>query len=162
EGWILLPSIALIAIVTVAIGLAASMGGRARFAHWAAGTGHLKDPRILVSVMALTVVGLGLGLVVNLAVLQALDLPAGTAIVLTVLVSGYAAGLLPAGPGQLGVFELAISAPLMAQGFPPASAVAAALTLHLVMLTMLLLGGALSMPVSLRSGSERKAAGERQ
>jgi GT2 family glycosyltransferase/uncharacterized membrane protein YbhN (UPF0104 family) len=161
EGWILLPSLALIALVTLAIGLGARMGSRTRFARWTAGTGHLKDPRLLVSMMALTVVGLGLGLAVNLAVLRALDLPAGTAIILTVLVSGYAAGLLPAGPGQLGVFELALSAPLMARGFPPTSAVAAALTLHLVMLTMLLLGGALSMPVSLRYRTGRRAAGER-
>ncbi|MCL4532293.1 MAG: hypothetical protein M1582_03740, partial [Actinobacteria bacterium] len=46
-------------------------------------------------------------------------------------------------------FELAVAASLMALGLPPASAVAAALALHLVLLSMLLLAGAVSAPIGL-------------
>ncbi len=149
-AWILLPSVAAIGAMTLALALGVRIGARPKLARWIVGAEHIKQWRTLLKITLLTVAGLGLGLLVNLCALRALGMPAATPTVLAMLVSGYAAGLLPAGPGQLGVFELAVAAPLMAQGFPPTSAVAAALALHLVMLTMLLLGGAMSLPLNLR------------
>ena len=97
----------------------------------------------------LSIAGLGFGLLVNLSVLRALGLEAWPAAALAMLVSGYAAGLLPAGPGQLGVFDLAVATPLMGLGMAPASAIASAVMLHLVMLAMLILGGALAVPLGM-------------
>ncbi len=111
------------------------------------------NPGLLAGVVLLTAAGIALGLLVNLAVLNALGLPADVRPAALMLVSGYAVGLLPSGPGQLGVYELAVSAPLVALGVPAASAVAAALALHLVLLAVLGLGGLLSLPLGVIAGS---------
>lgn len=189
--WILLPPVAAIGGMTIALAIGVRIGSQTIPTRWMghylirwrrAGVhspppvarqlsdGGTQDPATQIQragmnwtrflgIGGLTVAGLGLGLLVNLAALQALGLPATTAAVLAMLVSGYAAGLLPAGPGQLGVFELAVAAPLIEQGFPPTSAVAAALTLHLVMLTMLLLGGAISLPLNVRLRTGKRPRG---
>ena len=111
------------------------------------------NPRLLAGAVLLTAAGMVLGLLVNLAVLNALGLPVDVGAAALMLVSGYAVGLLPSGPGQLGVYELAVSAPLVALGVPAASAVAAALALHLVLLSVLGLGGLLSLPLGVLAGS---------
>ncbi len=131
------------------LGMGVRTGQRLGLSRWLAGAEPLRDPRRLAAVGTLTLLGLGLGLMVNLAVLQALAFPVGLTLGVAMLVSGYATALVPAGPGQLGVFELAVATPLIALGFSPASAVAAALTLHLVLLSMLLLAGLVALPLGL-------------
>jgi hypothetical protein len=69
------------------------------------------------------------------------------------LLAGYAVGLVPSGPAQVGVFELAVAAPLAAVGLAMPAAVTAALGLHLVLLAMLALGGLLALPLGLQSRS---------
>jgi uncharacterized membrane protein YbhN (UPF0104 family) len=94
---------------------------------------------------ALTFASLGLGVLVNLAVLQALGLGPDLTLGLVILLSGYALGLAPAGPGQLGVFELGITAPLVALGVPSGPALAVAVALHLVLLSAFGLGTLVGM-----------------
>jgi uncharacterized membrane protein YbhN (UPF0104 family) len=65
------------------------------------------------------------------------------------LVAGYAAGLFPSGPAQLGVFEVTVAAPLVAAGFSYPTAFSAAVTLHLVLLVMLGVGGAAAVLLGL-------------
>jgi|GEM_PF-2070400 len=112
----------------------------------------------MAGIGVLTLAGMGLGLLVNLAVLRALGLPADLTLGAIMLVSGYAAGLMPSGPGQWGVFELAVSAPLMAFGLPAASSIATAFTLHVVLLAVLGLGGLMSLPLGLLNRSHEAAA----
>ncbi|HEX2988754.1 MAG TPA: lysylphosphatidylglycerol synthase transmembrane domain-containing protein [Chloroflexota bacterium] len=100
---------------------------------------------LIAEVAGLTMAGMILGLLVNLAALEAMGLPQGLMAAAVMLVSGYAVGLVPSGPAQLGVYELAVSAPLMTLGLPPASAVSAALALHLVLLVALGIGGMLAL-----------------
>jgi uncharacterized membrane protein YbhN (UPF0104 family) len=114
---------------------------------------HLRQPGALLAVLSLTTAGLGLGLVANLLVLQALGLPPSLQVGALMLLGGYAGGLLPAGPGQLGVFELAVAAPLLASGLSRASAVTAAVALHLVILVSLLLGGVLALVFTIGDGA---------
>lgn len=102
---------------------------------------HLARPRLLGWAAVLTVGGLGLGTLVNLAALQAVGLPAQAAAGLAMLLAAYAVGLLPTVPAQLGVFELGVSAPLIGLGLAPPVAVAAAVALHLALLSALALGG---------------------
>lgn len=137
------------AAILVALGVGVRIVHHLELGRWLAGTEPLRDPRRLAAVGGLSLLGLGLGLLVNLAVLEALAFPVAVTLGVAMLVSGYATALVPAGPGQLGVFELAVAASLMALGLPPASAVAAALALHLVLLSMLLLAGAVSAPIGL-------------
>lgn len=113
--------------------------------------------RVLPGALGLSVAGMGLGLAVNLAVLEALGQPVGLAPGTAMLVSAYAVGLVPALPGQIGVFELAVSAALMGVGFPAPSAVTASLALHLVLLALLALGGVLALPLRL-VGRSREVA----
>ncbi len=138
---------AAIVAVTVGFGLVLRLAGRIELPAVARGVDHLREGRALTGLGILSIAGLGFGLLVNLSVLQALGQEAGLAAALAMLISGYAAGLLPAGPGQLGVFDLAVATPLMGLGVAPASAIASAITLHLVMLTVLVLGGVLAVPL---------------
>jgi glycosyltransferase 2 family protein len=132
-------------------GLALAAGrwsdGRAGLGRWTAELRHLRSFRVLAGAAVLTAAGVGLGLLVNLLVLRALSLPSGVMIGLIMLLAGYAVGAVPAGPGALGVFELAVATPLMAVGLTPAASVAAALTLHLVLLATVGVGGLLAVPL---------------
>ncbi len=110
---------------------------------------HLRGGLVLLGASALTVIGLGLGLLVNLFVLQALDIPMSLTLGAIMLLSGYAAGLVPSAPGGLGVFELAVSTPLLALGLSPAAALAAAVGLHLVLFATLAVGGLCVLPLGL-------------
>ena len=73
----------------------------------------------------------------NLAVLAATGTPPAIDPAARILVSGYAAGLLPAPPGRLGVFEAAVVAALVSGGMELNSAIAAALALHALQLLLL-------------------------
>ena len=101
---------------------------------------------------------LGFGLLVNLLVLYALGLPVTLTAGLVMLLAGYAVGLVPSGPAQIGVFELAVAAPLTVVGLAMPTAVTAALGLHLVLLAMLALGGLLALPLGLQSRTVPPAA----
>jgi uncharacterized membrane protein YbhN (UPF0104 family) len=114
---------------------------RATVVAWGAALAYLRRPRLLLGASLLTAASLGLGCLVNVLALQALGLPASLLASGLMLLVGYAVGLLPSTPGQAGLFELAVAAPLIAIGFSPPTAVAAALALHAVLLAALLLGG---------------------
>lgn len=154
---LLLAAIALGGVVRV-VGPRRPAGSPAWLERWTAELRHLGRPPVLLGVVALTVAGLGLGLLVNLLVLRGLALPSGLTAGATMLLAGYAVGVLPAGPGQLGLFELAVASPLVAAGFSPGQAVAAALALHLVLLATLALGGLLALPLGLLEQPQRRGA----
>jgi uncharacterized membrane protein YbhN (UPF0104 family) len=118
---------------------------------------HLRGGLVLLAASALTVVGLGLGLLVNLFVLQALAIPMSLTVGAVMLLSGYAAGLVPSAPGGLGVFELAVSTPLLAVGLSPAAALAAAVGLHLVLFATLAVGGLCVLPLGLLEQARERA-----
>jgi hypothetical protein len=120
------------------------LGRQALLRHAAAALAYLRNWRLLSVAMALTVGGLALGTLVNLTVLSMLGLPASVPWGLIMLVAGYAAGIIPSGPAQFGVFELAVATPLAAAGLDYPMAVTAALSLHLVLLVMLAVGGVVS------------------
>jgi uncharacterized membrane protein YbhN (UPF0104 family) len=143
--WPLLGGGLLVALGLLAVGLRRGDTWPRRLEGWAAELRHLRQPNVVAAAVILTVAGLGLGLAANLLVLQAIGLPSSLQIAALMLVGGYAGGLLPAAPGQLGIFELAVAAPLLASGLSVSAAVAAALALHLVILSTLLLGGLLAL-----------------
>ena len=143
--------VALAAAVALAPRVGRHLRASARVRRWLAALAYLRDWRLLVGAGGLTLIALGFGLLVNLLVLYALGLPVTLTAGLVMLLAGYAVGLVPSGPAQVGVFELAVAAPLAAVGFPMPAAVTAALGLHLVLLAMLALGGLLALPLGLQS-----------
>jgi uncharacterized membrane protein YbhN (UPF0104 family) len=70
----------------------------------------------------------------NLAVLGAVGAPMSVDTAGRILASGYVAGLLPAPPGRLGVFEGAVAAALVSGGMDLTVAVAVAIVLHVLQL----------------------------
>lgn len=161
-----LRTIALAGALAVALLLVAVrrwLGDRTRLAGWIAALGPLRDPRVLALAALLTAGGMTLSICVNLAVLQALRLPPErlpperqleTALIM--LVAGYAVGLVPSAPGRIGVFELGVSAPLIAAGvLTTADAFAAAVGLHFVNLATLALGGLIAVPLGLVAKTPR-------
>ncbi|MBI4492099.1 MAG: flippase-like domain-containing protein [Chloroflexi bacterium] len=149
-------ALALAAGLGLALVLGPRLGKPARLPRWLDGVRHLRDGRVLAGAATLTLASLGLGLLANLAVLRALGLAVELAPGLVMLVAAYAAGLVPGAPGRLGVFELAVAAPLAAAGLSPGASVAAALALHVVLLASLALGGLLALPLGLRGQSRRR------
>jgi glycosyltransferase 2 family protein len=127
------------------------LGRRWRRAAWATRAlvelSHLRRGRPLVLAASLTGLELALALLVNLLVLAAFGRePSAQATVLMIL-AGTAAGLAPAAPGQLGLFELAVSAALVGLGQPSNAAIAVALALHLVVLGNVAAGALLALPL---------------
>jgi uncharacterized membrane protein YbhN (UPF0104 family) len=143
----------IVALGLLLVQLRGGSGWSNRLLVWAAELRYLRQPGALLAVLSLTTAGLGLGLVANLLVLQALGISPSLQSGALMLLGGYAGGLLPAAPGQLGVFELAVAAPLLASGLSGAAAVAAAVALHLVILSSLLLGGLLALLLGLGESS---------
>lgn len=138
------------------------LGARVRWLGWASSLGHLRDWRLLGAVVALTLAGLGLGVVANLAVLRAVGLPADMAPGLVMLLSGYAVGLVPGMPGRVGTFELGIAAPLTTIGIAPAASIGAAVALHAVLLVSLVVGGLVALPLGVQGRRQRKRETEGQ
>jgi uncharacterized membrane protein YbhN (UPF0104 family) len=126
-----------------------------------AAVAHLRDWRVLAIALVLTALHLALGLAVNLTVLHALDIPIHVLAGLVMLVAGYAVGLAPAGPAQVGVFELAVAAALTTVGFAYPAAVTAALVLHLVLLAALATGSLVAVPLGWWDPNRRSAASGR-
>jgi uncharacterized membrane protein YbhN (UPF0104 family) len=138
----LLPAVALGLLVAVGVGLAqryrhlggGGMGaikpllaGAARYARELhAGTFGVV---LITSAFAWVVGGLA-----NIAVLAAVGAPLSVDAAARVLASGYVAGLLPAPPGRLGVFEGAVAAALVAGGMDLSVAIAVAVVLHALQL----------------------------
>ncbi len=153
--------VGLVAAVALAPVVGRHLRARQRVRRWLAALAYLRDWRVLTGAVALTLVALGFSLLVNLLVLYALGLPVTLTAGLVMLLAGYAVGLVPSGPAQIGVFELAVAAPLAAVGLAMPNAVTAALGLHLVLLAMLALGGLLALPLGLQSRTVRPSAGDR-
>jgi len=122
---------------------------RLRLKRWVGPLGYLRDRRLLFATALLTLGGMAAGTLVNLAVLQALRLPLGLSAGAIMLLGGYAAGLVPAGPGRLAVFEVAVAGPLASSGIAPASSLLAAVGLHVVLLASLAAGGLVALPLGL-------------
>lgn len=138
----LMPAVGLGLLVAVALGLAQ------RYRHM--GGGGLAAIRPLVSaaaryarelhagtlaiVVTTSVFAWVLGGVANLAVLAAVGAPPSIDSAGRILASGYVAGLLPAPPGRLGVFEGAVAAALVAGGMDLTLAIGVAVVLHALQL----------------------------
>jgi uncharacterized membrane protein YbhN (UPF0104 family) len=103
----------------------------------------LKDPRtVLVLAMTTAVVWMA-GLAANALVLAAVGVEPTPELAARMLVAGYLAGLLPAPPGRVGVFETGVAAALVSAGVRLGAAVTAGVVLHvglLVELGLLLAG----------------------
>jgi len=84
---------------------------------------------LLTSAIAWVVGGMA-----NLAVLSAVGAPASIDAAGRILASGYVAGLLPAPPGRLGVYEGAVAAALVAGGMDLSLAIAIAVIMHALQL----------------------------
>jgi uncharacterized membrane protein YbhN (UPF0104 family) len=84
---------------------------------------------LLTSILAWTLGGLA-----NLTALSAVGAPASADAAVRILASGYVAGLLPAPPGRLGVYEGAVAAALVGGGMDLTLAIAVAVVLHALQL----------------------------
>jgi hypothetical protein len=138
----LLPAVLLGVLVALALGLVQRyrhvgggglsalrplLAGAARYARELhAGT--------LAIVLATSIFAWVMGGVANLAVLGAVGAPATVDNAVRILASGYVAGLLPAPPGRLGVFEGAVAAALVAGGMDLTQAIGVAVVLHVLQL----------------------------
>ncbi len=138
----------ILAAFTLALGGGRRIAARFGLAQWLASATYLRRPMVLLGTTLLTLAGIALGLLVNLSVLNALGMAADPAAATMMLLSSYAVGLVPAGPGQMGVFELGVSGALIAAGMAASPAVAAAVALHLVLLATLAAGGLLALPLN--------------
>jgi uncharacterized membrane protein YbhN (UPF0104 family) len=85
-------------------------------------------------VVATSAIAWIIGGIANLSVLAAVGAPVSLDFAGRVLVSGYVAGLLPAPPGRVGVFEGAVAAALVAGGMSLTVALAVAIMLHVLQL----------------------------
>jgi uncharacterized membrane protein YbhN (UPF0104 family) len=138
----LLPAVALGLVVAVALGLAQ------RYRH--VGDGGLGAVKPLVAAAARYARELHMGTlavvlvtsafawivggIANMAVLGAVGATPTVDAAGRILASGYVAGLLPAPPGRLGVFEGAVAAALVAGGMDLTTAIAVAVVLHALQL----------------------------
>lgn len=90
--------------------------------------------RTWIVVLATSAFAWLVGGIANLAVLAAVDAPTTVDAAGRILASGYVAGLLPAPPGRLGVFEGAVAAALAAGGMDLSRAVEVAVVMHALQL----------------------------
>jgi hypothetical protein len=139
--------------------------GSGRGAEWIPGWKRWKEAlralqrrSVLLGTPLLSLVSLSLGLFVNMLTLNAFGEAATLATLSMMLLAGYAVGALPGLPGQLGVFEVAVAAPLIASGMLPGTSLAVALALHGVVLGTLLLGGLLTLTLGLLRRADRRSS----
>jgi uncharacterized protein (TIRG00374 family) len=105
------------------------------------GLSGLRTPLDLAGTVIFSFVAWALKASVCLVVAWAFDLDAGYLVMLVVVGVVNLAGLIPASPGQFGVFEALTSLVLVAAGVPEVQALAFALTVHMVIwLPVTLLG----------------------
>ena len=138
----LMPAVGLGLLVAVGLGLAQRyrhIGGggfrsvRTLFASASRYARELHAGTLAIFLLTTAVAWLVGGLA-NLAVLAAVGAPPTIDASARILVSGYVAGVLPAPPGRLGVFEGAVTAALVAGGMDVSLALAVAVVLHALQL----------------------------
>jgi uncharacterized membrane protein YbhN (UPF0104 family) len=117
--------------------------------EWSRWSGPLRRWPLILGVSLTTIMGITLGLLANGAVLLSLGFPVEWATAVAMLIAGYAAGVVPAGPGRFGVFEAAVVAPLVAIGMAGGDALAVALLLHAVVLVDATVGAIIGMVLGL-------------
>lgn len=122
---------------------------------------HLRSRHILLKACFWTAAGMCGGAAVNALVLESLHVPIRIMPVLVMLVGGYTAGLVPSAPARLGVFELAVSAPLVSSGFATNESLLVALGLHVVILGSMLSGGLVALGIGLADTIARQTRGGR-
>jgi uncharacterized membrane protein YbhN (UPF0104 family) len=108
----------------------------------------LRRPRALAVVGGATAVVWLAGMAANWLVLLAVGTPPTVDLAARVIVVGYLAGLLPAPPGRLGVYEAGVAAALASGGVPLGEAVAAGVALHVCQLAELGILLALSLAMT--------------
>lgn len=99
--------------------------------------GQLRSPRVLLAVLITSAVVWAGGLAANALILEATGTSPTLDLAARMLVAGYVAGVLPAPPASLGVFEATVTLALTSAGVPVPAALAAAITLHVCQLTEL-------------------------
>jgi uncharacterized protein (TIRG00374 family) len=92
----------------------------------------LREPRYLLGAIVGSVATWLVNAAVYWVVAQSFDLEVSYAVTLLITGAVNLAGVLPASPGQIGVFEFFVSAVLMAAGVGEALAIAYALVVHVV------------------------------
>lgn len=97
----------------------------------------LRAPRVLAVVAATTALVWLFGLAANWAAIEAVGATATLDMAARVIVVGYLAGMLPAPPGRIGVYEAGVVAALTSAGMPLADAAAVGITLHVCQLVEL-------------------------
>jgi len=110
------------------------------------GVAHLQDvadalrsQRVLVVVGLMSSLAWSAGLLANVAVLGAVGIQPTFDLAARMLVAGYAVGILPAPPARVGTLEAGIALALGSAGVAPVTALAAAVTLHVLQLAELAL-----------------------
>lgn len=111
-----------------------ALGRRLRLASIAEVGQALRDPRVIGTVAVTTVLVWACGLAANWAVVMAVGATPTLDMAARVIVLGYLAGMLPAPPGRLGVYEAGVAAALTSAGLPLADAIAAGIALHVCQL----------------------------
>src|SRR5262249_15439873 len=99
----------------------------------------LHSHRVLLVVALTSSIVWCAGLLANIAVLGAVGIQPTFDLAAPMLVAGYAVGVLPAPPARIGVFEAGIGLALTSAGVSPVAAVAAGVTLHVLLLIELAL-----------------------
>ena len=114
--------------------LSTRIGGRLRLADLGASVAALRRPQILAVVLLASAIVWLAGGAANWLVLLSAGVPPTVDLAARVLVAGYIAGMLPAPPARIGVFEGAIVAALSSAGIGFNQALTVAVTLHICQL----------------------------
>jgi uncharacterized membrane protein YbhN (UPF0104 family) len=138
----LLPAVGLGLVVAVGLGLAQRYrhiggGGLQAVRPLLAGAGRYArelNAQTLAIVLLTSAFAWIVGGIVNMVVLAAVGAPLSIDAAARILASGYVAGLLPAPPGRLGVFEGTVAAALVAGGMELSVAITVAVVLHALQL----------------------------
>ena len=138
----LLPAVLLGLMVAVVLGLAqryhhiggGGMGAIKPLLAGAARYARELHAGTLAVVLATSAFAWIVGGLANVAVLASLSAPLSIDLAGRILASGYVAGLLPAPPGRLGVFEGAVAAALVTGGMDLSLAITVAIVLHALQL----------------------------
>ena len=104
-----------------------------------------RDPHVLLTVVVMTGIVWGAGMLANGVILAAVGLPPDVSLAARMIVAGYLIGFLPSPPAQIGTFEAAVTVALTSAGVPLHQALAASISLHVGQLIKLGLLLALSM-----------------
>ena len=112
----------------------------------------LRDARVLLMVITMTIVVWAAGLAANGLVLAAAAAPSTLDLAARILVAGYLVNLFPSPPAQLGTYEAAVTVALTAGGVPVEQGLLTAVTLHVCQLVKLGLLALVGVVVAWRRG----------